>query len=200
MAKGHIKRCSTSLHVRERKIKTTVKYRLTPVRILLLCSHWAMPHHLLSQGLQHTRLPCPSPSPGVCSNSCPLSWWCHLTISSSVIYFFLQSFSASGSFLISQLFISGGLSIGVSASVSVLPMNIQDWLPLGLTSLILGTLKSLGSPRESQESSPTPQFKRISSSALSLLHGLTLTSIHDYWKNHSFDHMDLYWESDISAF
>ena len=88
-------------------------------------------------GLQHARLPCPSPTLGACSNSCPLSWWCHLTISSSVIPFSscLQSFSASGSFLRSQFFASGDQSIGASASASVLPMNIQDWFPLGLISL-----------------------------------------------------------------
>ena len=78
--------------------------------------------------LQHARLPCPSPTPGACSNSCPLSQWCHPTISSSVIPFpsCLQSFPASGSFQMSQFFASGGQSIGVSASTSILPMNIQD--------------------------------------------------------------------------
>ena len=83
--------------------------------------------------LQHTRPLCPSPTPGACSNSCPLSWWCHPTISSSVIPFSscLQFFSSSGSFPMSQFFTSGGQSIGASASV--LPMNIQDWFPLGLT-------------------------------------------------------------------
>ena len=87
--------------------------------------------------LQHARLPCPSPSPGVCSNSSPLSWWCHPTISSSVLPFScLQSFPASGSFPVSWLFASGGQNIGASASASVLPMNIQGWIPLGLTSLI----------------------------------------------------------------
>ena len=85
------------------------------------------------------------------------------------------------SFPMSQYFTSGGQSIGVSASASVLPMNIQDWFPLIWTGL------SPFSPRNSQESSPTPQFKSINSSALSLLHSPTLTSIHDYWKNHSFD-------------
>ena len=82
-----------------------------------------------------TRLSCPSPTPGACSNSCPLSRWCHPTISSSVIPFFfcLQSFPAAGSFPMSQLFVSGGQSIGVSASTSVLLMNIQDWFPLGWT-------------------------------------------------------------------
>ena len=95
-------------------------------------------------GLQHARLPCPSPTPGACSNSCPSSRWCHPTISSSVIPFssYLQSFPESGSFLISQFFTSGGQRIGVSASASVLPMNIQDWFPLGLTGLI--SLQSKG--------------------------------------------------------
>ena len=83
--------------------------------------------------LQHARPPCPSPTPGVHSNPCPLSWWCHPTISSSVISFssYPQSFPASGSFQMRQLFPSGGQSIGVSASTSVLPMNTQDWSPLG---------------------------------------------------------------------
>ena len=87
--------------------------------------------------MQHDRLPCPSPSPGACANSCPLSRWCHPTISSSVVPFScLQSFPASGSFQLSQFFASGGQSTGVSASASVLPINIQDWFPLGLTGLI----------------------------------------------------------------
>ena len=93
----------------------------------------------------------------------------------------LQFFLASGSFPVSQFFPSGGQNIGVSASESVLPMNIQGWFPLALTGL------APCSSRNSQESSPTLQFKSISSSALSLLYGPTLTSIHDYWKNHSFD-------------
>ena len=95
-------------------------------------------------GLQHTRLPCPSPTPGTYSNSCPSSWWCHQTISSSVNPFssHLQSFPASGSFPRSQFFVSGGQSTGVSASASVLPMNIQDWFPLGLTGWI--SLQSKG--------------------------------------------------------
>ena len=85
---------------------------------------------LWPHGLQYTRPPCPSPIPRVYSNSCPLSWWYHPTISSSIVPFssHLQSFPASGSFPVSQFFASGGQSIGVSASASVLPMNIQDWL------------------------------------------------------------------------
>jgi len=102
---------------------------------------------LQPHGLQHVRFSCPSPTPGACSNSCPLSWWCHPTISSSVIPFSscLQSFPASGSFQMSQFFASGGQSIGVSASASVLPMNIQDWFPLGWTGCI--SLKSKGLSR-----------------------------------------------------
>ena len=97
--------------------------------------------------LQHARLPCPSPTPGACSNSCPLSWWCHPTLSSSVIPFSssLQSFPTSGSFQMSQLFASGCQSTGVSASVSVLPMNTQDWSPLGWTGWI--SLQSKGLSR-----------------------------------------------------
>ena len=89
--------------------------------------------------MQHTRLPCPSPSLGACSNLCPLSQWCHPTISSSLTHFSssLQSFPASGSFPMSRLFRSDGQSTGASASASVLPMNIQGWFPLGLTGLIL---------------------------------------------------------------
>ena len=93
---------------------------------------------LRPHGLQHARLPCPSPTPGTYSNSCPLSWWCHPTISSSVMPFssHLHSFPASGSFQINQFFSSGNQSIGVSASTSVLPMNIQDWSPLEWTGWI----------------------------------------------------------------
>ena len=128
----------------------------------------------------------PSPTPGVFSNSCPLSQWCHPTISSSVIPFSscLLSLPASGSFQMSQLFASGGQSVGVSVSASVLPMNSQDWLPLD------GLGGSPWSPRDSQESSPTPHFKNINSLVLSFLYSPTLTSIHDYWKNYSIDKMD----------
>ena len=120
------------------------------------------------------RLPCPPLPPRVCSNSCPLSQWCHPTISSTVVPFSsrLQSFPTSESFQMSH-FESGGHSIGVSASSSVLPMNIQGWFLLGLTGLISCC------PRDSQESSPAPQFKSINSSALSLVYGSLLTSIYD---------------------
>ena len=104
-----------------------------------------MSNSLWPHELQYTRPPCPSPTPRVYSNSCPLSRWCHPTISSSVVPVSsrLQSFSASGSFQMSQLFTGGGQSIGVSASTSVLPMNIQDWFPLGWTGWISLQCKGL---------------------------------------------------------
>ena len=110
-------------------------------------SYSVVSNSLQPHGLQHARPSCPSPIPGVYSNSCPLSWWCHPTISSSVIPFSScpQSFPASGSFQMSQFFASGGQSNGVSSSASVLPMNIQDWFPLGWTGLI--SLQTKGFPR-----------------------------------------------------
>ena len=110
-------------------------------------SHSVVSHSLWPYGLQHTRLPCPSPTPGAYSNSCPLSWWCHPTISSSVIPFssHLQPFPTSGSFQMSQFFTSGGQSIGVSALISVLPMNTQYWSLLGCTDWI--SLESKGLSR-----------------------------------------------------
>jgi len=118
-----------------------------------------------------------------------MSWWCHPTISSSVIPFssWPQSFPASGSFQMSQLFTSGGQSIGVSALASVLPMNTQDWSPLGWTGWI--SLQSKGLARVFSNTSwrSSTQFKSINSSVLSLLHRPTLTSIHDHRKNHSLD-------------
>ena len=138
-------------------------------------SHSVVSNSLRPHESQHTRPPCPSPTPRIHPNPCPSSRWCQPAISSSVIPFSScpQSLPASGSFPMSQLFVWGGQSIGVSASASVLPMNTQDWSPC--------------SPRDSQESSPTPQFQSINFSVLSFLHSPTLTSIHDYWKNHSLD-------------
>ena len=143
--------------------------------------------------LQHARLPCSSTTPGACSHSCPSSPWCPPTISSSVVISFsscLQSFPASGSLSMSQLFAPGGQSIG--ASVLFFLINIQVWFPLGLTGLIL-QFKGLSRVFFNT-------FKSISSSALSLLYGPTLTSTHDYWKDHSFDYMDFCWQSNVSAF
>ena len=117
-----------------------------------------MSYSFIPRGLQHARLPCPTASPGACSNSCPFSWWFHPTISSSVVLFSscLQSFPASGSFQMSQFFAWGSQSTGVSASVSVLPMNIQNWSPIRLTGLISlqpkGTLKSLHDHHSSKAS------------------------------------------------
>ena len=147
---------------------------------LLLFSDSVMSNSLQLHGLKHARLPCPSPSPGACSNSCPLSQWCHPIISSSVIPFssHLQPFPASGSFQMSRFFTSGGQSIRVT---SVLPMNIQNWFPLGWNGWI--SLKSKGLLRIF--SNTTLQI--INSLVLSFLYRPTLTSIHDYWKNHSFD-------------
>ena len=133
--------------------------------------------------LQHARPPCPSPISGVYLNSCPLSRWCHPTTSFSIVPFSsrLQSFPASGFFQMNQFFPSGGQRIGVSASASVLPMNIQDWFSLEWTGWI--SLLSKGLSRVLS----TPQFKSISYLVLSFLYSPTLTSIHDYWENHSFD-------------
>ena len=123
------------------------KPNISVVSVQFSCSMLFMSDYVHSYGLQHARLPCPSPTPGAYSNSCPSSWWCHPTISSSVIPFSscLQSFPASVSFSKGQFFASGGQSIGVSASALVLPMNIQDWFPLGLTGLV--SLQSKGLPQ-----------------------------------------------------
>ena len=153
-----------------------------------------MSDSLWPHGLQYTRLPCPSLSPRVCSNSYPLSRWCHPNISSSVTPFTScsQSFPASESFPMSWIFASGGQSIG--ASTSVLPVNIQGWFLLGLTGLI-----SLLSKRLSRVFLGTTVWK-FNSLALRLLYGSTLTSIQDYWKNDSFDYTYLCQQSDVSPF
>ena len=134
---------------------------------------------------QHARPPCPSPTPRDHPNPCPLSWWCHPTISSSVIPFssYLQSFPASGSFQMNQLFASGGQSIGVSASTSVLPMNTHDLSPLGWTGWLQVSLQSKGLSRVF--SNTTVQKHQFFGTQPSLWS--TLTSIQDHWKNHSFD-------------
>ena len=128
----------------------TLNYQAGLLCLELLFSHSVMFNSLRPHGLQHTRLPCPSLSPRVCSNSCPLGWWCHPTISSSVTLFSCpQSFLASESFPVNWLFASGGQRIGASASASVLPVNIQGWFPCR--------------SRDSQESSSAPQLESINS-------------------------------------
>ena len=145
-------------------------------------SRSVMSGSLRPHGLQHARPPWLSPTPRVYSNSCPLSRWCHQTISSSVVpfSFHLQSSSESGSFQMSQFFASVGQSIGVSASTSVLPMNTQNWPPLGWTGWIFLQSKGLSGVFSNQ-------FKSINSLVLSFLYSPALTSIHDHWKNHSLD-------------
>ena len=146
-------------------------------------SHSVTCNSLQPHGLQHTRPPCPPPIPRACSNSCPLSWWCHPTTSSSVVpfSFCLQSLPASGSSPVSKFFTSGDQSITVSASTSVLRMNVQAWSPLGLTGLI--SLQSKGLSRVFSNTT----FQNINSLVLSFLYSPTLTTTHDYWKYHSFD-------------
>ena len=146
-------------------------------------SHSVMYDSLQPHELQHARPPCLSPSPGVHSNSHPSSRWCHPAISSSIIPFFScpQSLPATGSFPMSQLFAWGGQSTGVSALASFLPKNPRADL------LRDGLVGSPCSPKDFEESSPTPQLKSINSSALGFLHSPTLTSIPDRWKNHSLD-------------
>ena len=154
-----------------------------------------MSNSLQPHGLQHARLPCPSPSPGVGSNSCPLSWWCHPTISSPVIPFSscLQSFPASGSFPMSQFFASSGQRIGPSASALVLSMNTQDW-SLGWTSWI--SLQSKGLSRVfSNTTVQKHQFFGPQPSLWSDCH------IHTWLlENHSFDYTEICQQSNVSAF
>ena len=146
-------------------------------------SHSVVSDFLWPHELQHAKIPCPSPTPRVHSDSCPSSQWCHPAISPSVILFSScpQSLPASGSFPMSQLFAWGGQGTGVSGLHPSFQRNPRaDLLQNGLVG-------SPCSPRDSQESSPTPQFKTINSLALSFLHSPTLTSIHDHRKNHSLD-------------
>ena len=152
---------------------------VSPVQLLSLVQLFATPWTAACQAFLSTT----NSQPRVCSNSYPSSRWCHTTISSSVVPIssYLQSFPASGSFPMSQFFESGGQSIGVSTSASVLPMNIQDWFPLGWTGWI-----SLQSKGLSRVFSNTTLLKHHSL-VLSFLYNPTLTSIHDYWKNYSFD-------------
>ena len=166
------------------------------VNASMLFSCWVLFDSLWPHELKHTRLPYPSPSPRVCSDLCPLSWWCHPTISSFVVPFSscLQSFPASGPFLMSWLFASGDQSIGASASASVLPVNVQGLFPLGRTGLI-----SLQSKRLSRVFSNS-KFESINFSALNLPYGPALTFVPSYWKSHDFEYMHICQQNDVSAF
>ena len=166
---------------------TECRYNLDPISLKIFISD-QISQSVVSNSLwphesQHARPPCPSPTPRVHSVSCPSSQWCHPTISSSVVPFSsrLQSFPASVSFQMSQFFPSGGQIIGVSASSSVLPMNIQDWFPLEWAGWISLQFKGLsrGFSNHSSKASILP--------ALSFLYSPILTSIHDHWENHSLD-------------
>ena len=174
---------------------------------LLSCSHgdsvqFSSVHSVVFDSLrphesQHTRPPCPSPTPRGYPHPCPSSRWRHPGISSSVVPFSScpKSLQASWSFPMSQLFTWGG--------PKVLEFQLQhqsfQWI-FRTDFLSDGLVGSPCSPRDSQESSPTPQFKSINFSVLSFLHSPTLTSIHDPWKKHSLDWMDLCWQSNVSAF
>ena len=157
-------------------------------------SHSVVSDSLWPHGMQHTRLPCPSPTPRACSNTCPLSWWCHPTNSSSVIPFFSHLQSCPASFPMSQFFTSGDQYWSFSFNIS--PSNEHS----GLNSFRIDWLDLLSVQETSPESSPASQFKRINFSTLSLHYGSILTSMHDYWKDRSFDYMDLCQQTIVSAF
>ena len=165
--------------------------------LLLLFRCSVVSDYLGTHGLQHASLPCPSLSPGICSSSCPLSWWCHPTILSSVFIFFScpQSFPALGLFQwVSQLFASGGQIIGASASASDSPMNIQDSFPLGLTGLISLLFKELSRVF----SSTTIRKQRFFGTQLSIRSN---SHIHIWLlENHSFDYTDFGRQSNVSSF
>ena len=133
------------MRVKEESEKAGLKLNIKKTKIMASSTISSVTHSLGPHGLQYIRSSCPSPAPRVYSNSCPLSWWCHSTISSSVVPFssHLQSFPAWGSFPMSQFFTWGSQIIGVSASASVLPMNTQDWSPLGWTGWISFQSKGL---------------------------------------------------------
>ena len=152
-----------------------------------------MSDSLWPHGLQHARLPCPSPTPEAYSNSYPSHWWCHPTISASVMLFSsnFPSCPASGSSPMSQFFASGGQNIRGSVSASVLPMNIQDWFPLGWISLLSKRLSRVFSSTTTQKD----QFFGAQPSLWS-----NSTSVHVYSKNHNFGSLDLCQQSDISVF
>ena len=160
-----------------------ILYQLTHKESSMTCSvqfsSSVVSDSLQPHELQHARPPCPSPTPRVHPNSCPSSWWGYPAISSSIVPFssYLQSFQASGSFQMSQFFASGGQSMGVSASASVLPVNIQECFPLEWIGWI--SLQSKGLSRVF--SNTTVQKHKFFS--ISFLHSQTFTSIHDHWQS-----------------
>ena len=152
--------------------------------LLLLFSCPVMSDSLRFHGLQHSRLPCTSPSSGVCPSSCSLQQWCHSAISPSDALFSFnpQSFPTSRTFPMSHLFSSDDQNTGASASASVLPVNIQGC-----------------SPKDFQAPSPAPHFKSVFF-ALCLLYGPALTTVCDHWEDHSLDYMDLCWQNNVCDF
>ena len=157
-------------------------------------SHSVMSDSLWLHGLQHTRPPWPSPTLRAYSNSCPLSWWCHPTISSSVVPLSscLQSFPASGSFPVSQFFALGGQSIGASASASVFPMSVQGRFPLRLSGFICLLSQGLSGVFSSTTCINFAEF--------CLLDHPALTTVCDHWEDHSLDYMEPCGRSNISGF
>ena len=190
------------------KIKRNLKKRNIPSKEQKLIRPYAkgilflenvvvqLPSHVqlfVTPWTQHARPPCPSPSPGVCPSSCPLHQWCCPAISSSVALFSFcpQSFPASGTFPMSQLFALSDQNTGASASV--LPTSIQGWFPFRL-------LWSPCCPGDFQESSPVLQFEDINSLAFCLLYSPALTTVRDHWEDHNLDCMGLCWQSNVSTF
>ena len=156
-----------------------------------------MSNSLQPHGLQHARLLCPLLSPRGCSNSCPLSWWCHPDISSSVNPFSScpQSFPESGSFPMSWLFESRGQSTRASASALVLPMNIQE-----LISFRIDWFDLLAVQRTLKSQLQHHNLKASILQCSAFFYGPTFTSVHDCWKNHNFDYIDLYQQNDVFGF
>ena len=197
---GHAQKHMQTFHLVSSHSIHTCSARNLFICVAVVFSCLVMSHSLWPHGLQHTRLPCPSPSPRACSNSCLLSQWCHPTISSSVVPFSscLQSFPASGSFLMSWLFTSGGQSIGALASASVFPKNIQDWFPLGLTGLISSQSKGLSRVLSNTTVYPWPHTKTGFPFFFFFFNAVALTEL--YWVIHAlmFSFL-LEWEIHISS-
>ena len=160
-------------------------------------SHSVMSDSLWPHGLQHTRLPCPSPTPKACSNSCPSSWWCHpIHLILCCPFLLLPSTFPSIRVFSNESALPIKWPKYWSFSFSISPSNEYS----GLIFFRMDWFDRLEVQRDPQESSPTPQIKSINSSALNFLYSPTLTSVHDYWKSHRFDYTDLCQQNDVSAF